>query len=149
MKRWTSVIGFMLFLVGTAQGRELKDVDLTDAKMPASRAELHIDKGSWEKLQTTYSIEDILCSGSETMLLPALGKCPDRAGYVTVGFPICTQACEVPRTFTFQEIVPGWIRLVCTLDFANLSPLEEPSCDYSQCFYIEEPEFPLTEFPVK
>ncbi|MDH3602499.1 MAG: hypothetical protein OEU26_23030 [Candidatus Tectomicrobia bacterium] len=139
-----SVICFLLCATFAAQAGELKAVDMTDAYIPNTRVELTMDKNSWEFVKrqiSPASIEEILCSGSERMVLPASGECPYRPGYVTVGFAVCTQTFDVPRAFTFQEIAPGWYRMVCTLNYANAVAVDQPSCDYSRCLYVEEPTF--------
>jgi hypothetical protein len=144
-KRSLSVICALLCVVYAAQGWARTASEVTATTMPDSRVELTMDKKSWEFLKKAVSpasVEDIFCTGSEIMELPVFGECPDRAGYVTLGIATCTQTFEVPKKFTLQEIVPGWVRMVCTLDFANAVPLGPPACDYSKCLYVEAPEFP-------
>jgi hypothetical protein len=103
-----------------------------------------MNKEGWkavEKQIAPFSIEEVLCTGSERMVLPVAGECPDEPGYVTIGFATCTQTFDVPRRSTFKEIAPGWVRMVCTLDYGNAVAVDQPVCDYSRCLYIEEPTF--------
>ena len=144
-KRSLSVICALLCVAYAAQGWARTACDVTATTMPDSRVELTMDTKGWEFLKKAVSpasLEDFFCTGSETMALPVFGECPDRAGYVTLGIATCTPLFEVPKKFTFQEIVPGWCRMVCTLDFANQVPIGPPSCDSAQCLYVEAPEFP-------
>jgi hypothetical protein len=144
-KRSLSVICALLCTAYAAQGWALTACEVTATTMPGSRAELTLDKKSFaflKKAVAPASLEEMFCTGSEIMELPVFGECPDRAGYVALGIPLCTQLFEVPKKYAVKEIVPGWFRLVCTLDFANMVPLGPPSCDYSQCQYVEAPEFP-------
>ena len=147
-----SVCCFLVCAAFAAQAGERKTVDLTAASIPNNRVELTMDKHSWEFVHRQIapaSIEEILCSGAERMALPVSGACPERPGYVTVGFAVCTQPFDVPRAFAFEEIAPGWYRMVCTLHYANAVAVGQPSCDYSRCLYVEEPTFPWPELTIE
>jgi hypothetical protein len=145
-----TLVCLLIVVAAAAQGSEIQRGDVHDVKMPTNpRIELDIDRRSFEKLAHDGLLEDLLCTGSERVRLPVFGECPDYPGYVTVGIATCTQVFEVPRKRTFEEIVPGFVRMVCELDYTNSVPVGAPSCDYSQCFYVEEPEFPLSETPLR
>jgi len=142
MNRTITVICTLLCVAFAAQASEFKDANLTGIHIPNNRVEIMMDNHRWDVVEKQISpatLEEILCTGSERMRLPVPGECPDRLGYVTLGFAVCTQAFDVPRTFTFKEIVPGWSRMVCTLDYGNAVPVGQPTCDYSRCLYVEEP----------
>ena len=142
MKLMMSLIASVLVMAGVSQGGEVIGVDITDLPIPNPKAEITIKKRTLEKHINPLDLQDALCVESATMRLPVSGKCPDISGYIALGFPICTQLFEVPRHFTVEEIAPGFIRLVCELDYASAIPLGTPSCDYSTCTYIPEPEWP-------
>lgn len=85
----------------------------------------------------------------ENVLLNANRGPGDVGATVTVGIATCTQAFDAPRKRTLQEIAPGFVRLVCEFDYTNSAAVGSSSCDYSQCFYVEEPEFPLSGTPLR
>ena len=145
INRTITVIFTLLCVAFAAQASEFKDTDLTGAQMPNSRVEIMMDNPRWDLVKKQIApatLEEILCTGSERMRLPVTGKCPVYPGYTTIGVAVCTQAFDVPRTFTFEEIVPGWSRMVCTFDYDNAVPVGQPTCDYSRCILVEEPSFP-------
>ena len=143
IKRYMLVIGIVMFVAYVAHGREVGSIELSDPKLLNPRGELILDKRVWEMHLKTNPTIDLGCTGTDVVELPVFGECPDEPGYVEVGFPVCTQAFEVPKKLTVKEIAPGFIRLVCILDYENAVPIGEPDCDYSRCDYIEEPEWPF------
>ena len=142
MKLLMSLIASVMVMAGVSHGSERTDFDFTDLSIPNPRAEITIKKHTLEKHINPLDLQDALCVGPATMRLPVSGECPDISGYIALGFPVCTQLFEVPRHFTFEEVAPGFIRLVCELDYENAIPLGTPSCDYSTCTYIPEPDWP-------
>ena len=120
------------------RAKELSGLEITAQQLVNPKGEIILRKKVFDELL----VDDLICAGSETQTLPVIGQCPDVPGYVELGFPVCTQIFDIPKKFTFQEIAPGFVKLVCELDYANATPLGSPECDYSACRYIEEPEFP-------
>ncbi len=128
----------VIFITNVAQGNEVKTMELSAQKLLNPRAELFLPKKTWEA-----SLNDLTsCSGSEFQVLPVIGKCPAIPGYYAIGFPPCTQEYSVPNKLTVEEISNGFVKLICEQDLANASIVGPPSCDFSDCIYVEEPIFP-------
>lgn len=141
IKRLVLSVLFTMSVTCVAQGSEVGRIDLSGQRLLNPRAEIIVQKNIWEESLLDANI----CTGSEIQSLPLMGTCPYTPGYVTVGFPTCTQKFNIPKSFTVQEISPGFNRLICELDYTNATPVGEPICDYSQCLYVSipEPGFPF------
>ena len=133
-----SVLCLLTLTTGAAFGEETEGLK----KLAGKQVSLKFDLKELRSLPRPKVIELWLCSGSVVFPLPALGECPSKAGYVTSGIATCYQDYRVPRKSTATRTESGLFKITCELDWENAEPLGEIACDYSQCFYISEPEFP-------
>jgi len=137
MKQMIIKLTCLLFsvFVSVVNASEIPKVNLTGVNLLNSQTEIIVSKKILDR-----NPNDLICKGSEIVTMPALGECPDKPGYVEIGFPTCTQNFEVPKKFMAKEIFPGFVKLVCSLDYENAIPVDYPVCDYSMCSYIAEPK---------